>query len=121
MAAGGARSRGRSGRTPTDRTKLALWGAGVVAVFLFEIVALIQSAASGGDAAGTWSILLLIFAPLAVVGVIGGGIARAIRRESDRTSDRERAPDRAVGRAPGPGTERGERTDEPTTSSMEER
>ncbi len=107
MAAGGARSGGRSGRTPTDRTKLALWGAGVLAVFLFEIVALIQSAASGGDTAGTWSILLLIFAPLAVVGVIGGGIARAIRRESDRTSD--------------PGTERGEGTEAPTTSSKEER
>lgn len=60
-----------------------------MAVFLFQIFALVRATGSGDDAAGTWSILLLIFAPLAVVGLIGGGIVRARRREEQRSSEEE--------------------------------
>lgn len=80
---------GASGR-PTGRgekLKLAGWGVGVVAVFLFHIVALVAAAAGEDGGAEIWSILLLIFAPLAVVGIIGGGVARAIRSESGSGTD----------------------------------
>lgn len=73
-AAGGKAGRG-------EKLKLAVWGAGVVAVFLFHVGALLATATGVGGGAEIWSILLLIFAPLAVVGVIGGGVARAIRRD----------------------------------------
>lgn len=61
----------------TDRTKFGLWGAGVLAVFLFHVAALVDAAATGGGhGARVWSILLLIAAPVSVVLFIGGGVAR---------------------------------------------
>lgn len=80
---------GASGRSTGrgEKLKLAGWGAGVVAVFLFHIGALVVAATGEGAGAEIWSILLLIFAPLAVVVVIGGGVARAIRSEGGSRAD----------------------------------
>lgn len=68
----------------------------MVAVFAVEIVALVRVAVGGEDGAAIWSILLLIFTPLAVVGLIGGGIVRAVRADRDRREGREgeRSPER---------------------------
>lgn len=76
----GSNGLGSSGRG--EKTKLAVWSAGILAVFLVHVGALVL--ATGGEgSARIWSILLLIFAPLTVVGLIGGGIARAIRNDSN--------------------------------------
>lgn len=64
----------------SDRLKFGLWGAGVLAVFLFHVGALVVSAAAGGEhGVLVWSILLLIAAPVGVVLFIGGGFARLAR------------------------------------------
>lgn len=55
---------------------------GVVLVFLVEIVSLVASFGdvSGGMERGAlWTILFMIFATFLAVGVIGGGLFRAIR------------------------------------------
>ena len=92
---GAARARGRT-RGRGEKLKLAGWSAGIVAVFLFHVGALAAAALWMGGGAEVWSILLLIFAPLAVVGIIGGGVVRAISREkgSDARSPHHREEDR---------------------------
>lgn len=62
----------------SDRLKFGLWGGGVLAVFLFHVAALLDSAVGGGQhGVLVWSILLLIAAPVGVVLVIGGGLVRS--------------------------------------------
>lgn len=80
----------------SDRTKFGLWGAGVLAVFLFHVAALLDSAVGSEEhGALVWSILLLIAAPVGVVALIGGGFARSgdggggedDRRRTERITD----------------------------------
>lgn len=60
-----------------EKVKFGLWGAGVLAVFLFHVAALVEAGVGGeGNGALIWSILLLIAAPVGVVALIGGGLAR---------------------------------------------
>lgn len=62
-------------RSPSEKLKFGLWWAGVLAVFLFHVAALVGAAAGGGEqSALVWSILLLIAAPVSVVGLIGLGL-----------------------------------------------
>lgn len=65
-------------RSPSDRTKFGLWWAGVLAVFLFHVAALVAAAVGAGEhGARVWSILLLIAAPVSVVALIGLGFVRS--------------------------------------------
>lgn len=62
-------------------------GAGLAAVFLYEIVDLVRhllSAREPADRGAAWSILFMIAGIFGGVGVIAVGLARAIRRESPR-------------------------------------
>lgn len=63
----------------SEKLKFGLWGAGVLAVFFFHLVALVEAAVGGEHGALVWSILLLIAAPVSVVGLIGFGFARSGR------------------------------------------
>lgn len=72
----------------SEKLKFGLWGAGVLAVFLFHLVALVGTAVGGEHAARVWSILLLIAAPVSVVGLIAVGFVRAGGRERERTAER---------------------------------
>ena len=67
----------------TERLKFGLWGAGVLAVFLFHVAALFEAAVGGEHGALVWSILLLIAAPVSVVGLIAVGFARSGGRDGD--------------------------------------
>lgn len=57
-------------------------GVGVIAVFLYEIVGLVRTLleSSGVERGAVWAILLMILVTFLAVGLIGGGLARAIRR-----------------------------------------
>lgn len=61
----------------SERVKFGLWGGGVLAVFLFHVAALLAAAVGGEHGALVWSILLLIAAPVSVVGLITAGFVRS--------------------------------------------
>lgn len=74
-------------------------GAGAVAVFLYQMVALFSSLGDfedGMERGALLAMLLMIFITLGVVAVVGGGLARAIRRDRRRL---EAAEGRASGAA----------------------
>lgn len=60
-------------------------GVGVAAVFLYEMVGLVRTLlqSSGVERGAVWAILLMILVTVLAVGLIGGGLARAIRREGE--------------------------------------
>lgn len=68
----------------TERLKFGLWGVGVLFVFLFHVAALLEAAVGGEHGALVWSILLLIAAPVSVVGLVAMGFARSGGRSGDR-------------------------------------
>lgn len=72
----------------SERLKFGLWGAGVLAVFLFHVAALFDAAVGGEHGALVWSILLLIAAPVSVVGLIAFGFARSGGQNGEATGDR---------------------------------
>lgn len=79
----------------SEKVKFGLWGAGVLAVFLFHLVALAEVGVGGEEnAALIWSILLLIAAPVGVVAVLGVGFARGSGR--GKTKPDETRPDSSV-------------------------
>lgn len=80
---------GRLGGSGSERVKFGLWGAGVLAVFVFHLAALVGAAVSGEHPARVWSILLLIAAPVSVVVLIGGAFARSGRRGDERADGAE--------------------------------
>ncbi len=62
-------------------------GAGAVAVFVYQMVALFSSLGDfedGMERGALLAMLLMIFITLGVVAVVGGGLARAIRRDRRR-------------------------------------
>lgn len=61
----------------SERVKFAFWGTGVLAVFFFHVAALLDAAVGGEHGALIWSILLLIAAPVSVVGLIAVGFVRS--------------------------------------------
>ena len=63
--------------SPGERVKFGLWSAGVLAVFFFHVAALFDAAVGGEHGALVWSILLLIAAPVSVVGFIALGFVRS--------------------------------------------
>lgn len=64
-------------RLTGEKVKFALWGAGVLTVFLVHVAVLVEAGVTGGEnRALIWSILLLIVAPVGVVVLIGAGLAR---------------------------------------------
>lgn len=71
----------------SERLKFGLWGAGVLAVFFFHVAALFGAAVGGEHGALVWSILLLIAAPVSVVGLIAFGFARSGGGNGDRGSE----------------------------------
>lgn len=75
------------GGTSGERLKFGLWGGGVLAVFVFHLVALVGAAASGEHPARVWSILVLIAAPVTVVCLIGGAFARSGRGADEGGTD----------------------------------
>lgn len=71
-----------------------LLGAGFLLVFLVEMVSLVLSLddmQAGHERGGVWAILVMIFATMLAVGVIGGGLFVAIRRQrrAEETASRE--------------------------------
>lgn len=85
----------------SEKVKFGLWGAGVLAVFLFHLLALVDAGVGGGEnAALIWSILLLIAAPVGVVALIGGGFVRGSGRGGPESGDRrpESNAERGTGR-----------------------
>lgn len=67
-----------------ERLKFGFWGLGVLFVFLFHVAALLEAAVGGEQGALVWSILLLIAAPVSVVGLIAIGFARSGGRNGER-------------------------------------
>lgn len=72
----------------SERVKFGLWGAGVLAVFFFHVAALFDAAVGGEHGALVWSILLLIAAPMSVVGLIALGFARSAASTNEGAGDR---------------------------------
>lgn len=81
----------------SEKVKFGLWGAGVLTVFLFHLLALVE-AGIGGEENGAliWSILLLIAAPVGVVALIGGGFARGAGDGEEETGTGGRRPTSSV-------------------------
>lgn len=79
---------GKRGGSASERLKFGLWGVGVLAVFVFHLVALVGAAVSGEHPARVWSILVLIVAPVSVVCLIGGAFVRTGRRGGEGEAER---------------------------------
>lgn len=73
----------------SEKLKFGLWGAGVLAVFFLHLAALLEAAVGGEHGALVWSILLLIAAPVSVVGLIGIGFARSAMDDGEPVAGRE--------------------------------
>lgn len=72
----------------SERLKFGLWGIGVLAVFFFHVAALLDAAVGGEHGALVWSILLLIAAPVSVVGLIAVGFTRSGGQGGEGSDDR---------------------------------
>lgn len=101
-------SEGLPGEASPGRTRLRTFHkvllAGVALVFLYHVLELadaLPEMAGSVERGALWAILLMIGAVVLVLGVIGGGLVRAIRSESAR-GDRDAADGPGSGDGSGP-------------------